>query len=157
MTIHQRTLRIFSRAILALMLFMLAVPPAPVQAHASLVHSDPPANAILAQAPKQVRLTFSEALAPSLSSARLLDLQGQQVALKVVGVDPAFPSQLVLELPELGAGVYTVSFRVLSAVDGHFNQGVLVFGVGANVDLAAASGGEQSGWLGWSEGLLHAR
>ena len=53
-------------------------------------------------------------------------------------VDPADPTLLVLALPPLAKGVYTVNYKVSSAVDGHANTGYIAFSVGG-AELAGAS------------------
>ncbi len=115
----------------------------PAQAHARLVRSDPPDNAVLAAAPEQVQLWFSESITPELSGARLLDLNGREVAGTRILSDPAQPGWMGVELPPLGEGVYSLSWKVFSGVDGHYNQGVLVFGIGAGADVSAAQGGAE--------------
>lgn len=115
----------------------------PAQAHARLLRSDPPDNAILTAAPARVQLWFSEALTPQLSGARLLDINGREVAGLSITTDAAQPTWMAVELPALGEGVYSLNWKVFSAVDGHYNQGVLVFGVGAGANVSAAASGEQ--------------
>ncbi len=53
-------------------------------------------------------------------------------------VDPADPTLLVLALPPLAKGVYTVNYKVSSAVDGHANTGYIAFSVGG-AELAGTS------------------
>ncbi|HEX9017235.1 MAG TPA: copper resistance CopC family protein, partial [Chloroflexota bacterium] len=48
-------------------------------AHANLVNSDPPENAVIASTPSELRLWFSEAPEPVFSEVRLLDASGQPV------------------------------------------------------------------------------
>jgi copper transport protein len=125
-------------------LFLALAQPSEAQAHAALVRSDPADNAILATAPGQVRLWFNEVISAEFSSVEVFDLRGQPVKLDGLRRDGADPTLLVLTLPELEAGVYSVHWRVLSEADGHFTQGLMVFGVGegADVGAAAAAGGE---------------
>ncbi len=138
---------------LAGMLFALIVAAAPVQAHAVLERSDPPNNAILSEPPRQVRMWFSEAVLARFSTVRLLDLNGQEVAGVSLVADTGNPLLLVVDLPILGDGVYSLDWQVLSISDGHTNQGLLVFGVGQTPDEVGA-GGAQSAASGAPEPLL---
>lgn len=88
-------------------------------AHAMLVKAEPARRAALTKAPSQVRLWFNEEIEKDYASLAVHD------AAKTTPVTEAKPhvaaddpKSIVLPLPELGAGKYTVKFRVLS-VDGH--------------------------------------
>lgn len=118
----------------------------PVLAHASLLRSIPEANAALDRAPAQVELFFSEALEPSFSSVVVIDSNGAQVDNYDSRVDPSDPARLTASLRSLPDGVYTVSWRALSAVDGHVTAGAFPFAVG-DVDAAALAAAEQASRL----------
>ncbi len=118
-------------AILAAVLTLAALTPQPVAAHANLVRSEPAAGSVLDQAPSQVQLWFSEAVELKLSDVRLLDGSGKVVNRESVRPVLGDPLALVLPLPELSPGVYTVVWRVTSAVDGHTTSGTVPFSVGA--------------------------
>jgi copper resistance protein C len=99
-----------------------------VEAHARLARSEPAAESTLRRGPAEVRLWFTESLEPAFSSAHLLDGQRRRVdgvEGKVDGVDTA---QLRMTLPVLGAGRYTVAYRVVS-IDSHVTTGELTFSV----------------------------
>jgi copper transport protein len=123
-------------------------------AHAALVRSEPADNAILVEAPPEIRLWFSEPLSPEFSSARLLDVNGRVVKLDGLRVDAADAYLLIADPPDLAAGVYSVNWRVLSEADGHVTQGMIVFGVGEGADLSAAAGGEAQAKLPLAEAAL---
>lgn len=111
----------------------------PVLAHAIFLHSNPAPNAVLASSPAQVEIYFSETLQPGLSSIAVYDSNGAVVDLGDVRVDPNDATRLTVSLRSLSDGVYTVSWKVVSATDGHFTTGSFPFAVG-NVnssDLAA--------------------
>ena len=123
-------------AILAAALGLLAGPvlagpaSAPVLAHSELVSSTPGAGEVVAVSPSELRLVFSEPLAPGLSSLDLLDEQGAAI-LRGAGLpDPSDPRILVATVPTLATGRYTISWRALSAADGHSTSGFIPFGVG---------------------------
>jgi copper transport protein len=110
--------------------WLLATGPA-AAAHGSLRSSEPAGGSSLERAPAAVTLRFSERPDPSLSTVRVLDSGG-----RVVAGGPARPvagRPLELQVPTAGlaAGGYTVSWRIVSAVDGHRTDGVFAFGVGA--------------------------
>jgi copper transport protein len=113
-----------------------------VSAHATLLRSDPADGAILGDSPRELHLWFDEDISSRFSSAQLFDINSQPLEIAGVRSDPADQRLLILTLPELSPGVYSVLWKVLSEADGHFNQGLLVFGVGEEADLAAVSGAE---------------
>ncbi len=108
----------------------------PVHAHALFVRSNPAPNATVAQSPPQVEIYFSETLQPGLSSIAVYDSNGLVVDLGDVRVDPNDPARLTVSLRALADGVYTVSWKALSAIDGHLTTGSFPFAVG-NVNNAA--------------------
>lgn len=89
-----------------------------VFAHASLVKAEPARRAVLSTAPTQVRLWFNEEIEAAFASLSVLDEDKKSITDNKVAVHPEDPKSIVLELPEIPAGRYTVKFRVLS-VDGH--------------------------------------
>jgi copper transport protein len=115
-------------------LWLLATGPA-AAAHGSLRASEPAAGTSLAKPPHAVTLTFSEAPEPSLSSVRVLDAAGRVVAAGRPGRVPGRPLDLRLPLHDLDDGTYTVSWRTISAVDGHPTAGTFAFGVGTGAQV----------------------
>jgi copper transport protein len=128
---------------LACVLFLLLAVAGPVLAHAELVRATPEANAALDEAPPQVELNFSEALEPSFSSITVLDATGATVDNGDSRVDPLDGTRLTISLRSLPAGVYTVAWKALSAVDGHVTTGAYPFAVG-DVDAAALAAADQA-------------
>ena len=103
-------------------------------AHAYLDHADPPPGSILAQAPTQLRLVFSERLEPSFSQVHVLNTGRESVDRGGSHSDPDDPLAVLVSLPPgLPDGVYTVAWRTVSADDGHAETGAytLAFGVAA--------------------------
>jgi methionine-rich copper-binding protein CopC len=88
-------------------------------AHAALVKAEPAQRVSLSKAPSHVRLWFSERLEPAYSAITIekMGASGPVATGKAV-VDPNDMKLLMLELPLLEPGQYTVRYRVLS-VDGH--------------------------------------
>ena len=110
----------------------------PVLAHALLVRSSPAANAVLAQPPVQVELFFSEPAEEKLSTIKVYDTNGGEVDVGDVRVDPSDPSRMTVSLHSLSDGVYTVTWKAVSAIDGHQTVGTFPFAVG-NVNPSAVN------------------
>ena len=111
----------------------------PVLAHALLLRSNPAANAILDQSPIQVELFFSETLEPKLSSVTVIDSNGVKVDVGDSKVDPSDPTRMTVSLHTLSDGVYTVSWKAISTVDGHQTVGSFPFAVGSDNAQAVKS------------------
>jgi copper transport protein len=111
-------------------LWLLATGPA-AAAHGALVSSDPAGGSSLERTPAAVTLRFSEQPDPRLSTVRVLDSGGRVVAGGPARPVAGRPQELRLPVAGLPAGGYTVSWRIISAVDGHRTEGVFGFGVGA--------------------------
>jgi len=115
--------------ILAGMLFGI-VSVSPVSAHAELIRSDPASNTVLDQSPHQIELLFSEALESRLSTIKVYDSTGAVINIAEAVVNPSNPEQMTLPLPVLPDDVYTVSWQVISQIDGHQTAGSYPFIVG---------------------------
>ncbi len=101
--------------------------PGLVAGHAELLLSTPSANASVLTSPRSVSMTFSEAIDGATASVQLLDDRQRPVAgVGAVGTDSTGLVATV-DLPPLDPGVYTVSYRVTSAVDGHVSTGTWAF------------------------------
>src|SRR5437879_12762333 len=98
MVFRRRLLLPLMTAIMVLLVLLGFADPA--SAHANLVRSDPPANAVLDVSPTQIRLWFSEAPEPGFSQVQLLDRAGQQIqGIGTLRADVADPKQIVEALP----------------------------------------------------------
>jgi copper transport protein len=125
-----------SRARVALVLsavamFAAVAAPAGVSAHALLRSSDPAPGSTLGRSPDSVLLVFSERADLRLTSIRVLDGRGTDHVTgdPFVG-EPAGEAVVGVMTNDLPDDVYTVSWRTVSAVDGHVSAGSFVFGVG---------------------------
>jgi copper transport protein len=98
-------------------------------AHATLLSSEPKANAVLSASPAQIRLVFSEAVVADLSRIQLLSV-GRPPARLQVSVDPRDVHVLIASPPLLASGAYRVVWRIESA-DGHPVDRDFVFTVGS--------------------------
>lgn len=142
-------------AILVMIAIWMSAGVSSAKAHAALVRSEPPDNAILAKSPQTVQMWFNEPIAADFSSVRVLDVNGKPVKLSSMRRDPSDPKSLILTLPDnLPDGVYSFNWRVLSEADGHFTQGLMVIGVGAGADLAATGAVDGKEPLPIIEGVL---
>jgi copper transport protein len=102
----------------------------PAGAHAVPAAMVPAPNARLAATPPEVVIRFTERVEARPSTLEVLDARGQRVDRGGATVDPADPWRYRVALPSLPSGAYTVSWRVLSADDGHVTSGAHVFTIG---------------------------
>ncbi|KOG28168.1 MULTISPECIES: copper resistance protein CopC [Streptomyces] len=105
---------------------------APASAHAALTGSDPKDGAVVATAPKEVNLTFSEQVAMSPDSIRVLDPAGRRADTGEIrdlcsGSVVRYGVGLRAGLPD---GTYTVAWQTVSA-DSHPIAGAFTFSIGA--------------------------
>lgn len=101
-----------------------------VAAHAALVASSPGAGTIVPDSPTEIRLVFSEPLEAQFTSLDLATGDGTILLEHVGDIDPEDPYALLVEDVELPDGVYQLTWRTLSTVDGHTAEGFFTFGVG---------------------------
>ena len=109
-------------------LFSLVIASAsPALAHAALLQSNPAPNSTVA-APKVIKLTFSEKLAPAFSGFELS--MGDGMTMKVATKVSADGKSLI-GTPSGGfmSGAYKISWHAASAEDGHRMEGALTFKV----------------------------
>src|SRR5438132_5422273 len=120
----QHAMRNAQRATVAAILLVAVLQPGTALAHDNLDRADPATGSQQDQLPRGLQLFFSEAVDGSFSRVQLLNAQGQSVDRGDSHVGPNDPRSLVVSLPDqLPNGVYTVSWRTLSAVDGHTVNG----------------------------------
>ncbi len=101
-------------------------------AHAYLVKTSPAASRILDTPPKQVALTYDEAVEPRFAIISVTNAAGRQETTGPVSRSPADPDTLVVPLrPNLPEGWYLIYWRAIS-VDGHPVQGAFTYAVGPN-------------------------
>jgi methionine-rich copper-binding protein CopC len=101
--------------------------PATANAHAFLDHANPPVGAVVARAPAEVRLWFTERIEPRFSRLEVTAAGGGRIAAGGV-VDRQQADQMSLRLPALKPGRYQVKWRVIS-VDTHETEGDFGFEV----------------------------
>ncbi|HVX02348.1 MAG TPA: copper resistance protein CopC, partial [Nitrososphaera sp.] len=103
-------------------------------AHPITINSSPKAFQSLSSSPAEVSVSLSEPIELSYSTMSVLGPDGSRVDKN----DPHFVNgdtqTLAVSLkPSLPDGVYTVTTRVLSAVDGHVVESAFTFGIGTAV------------------------
>ena len=103
--------------------------PSGAAAHAGLLSAAPAVGATLGATPKAVLLSFSEQPEPALSEIRVLAPGGSPVRTPRAMPAAGDPLSLEVPLPTLPRGVYTVSWKIVSAVDAHATSGTYEFGV----------------------------
>ncbi|MER6285164.1 copper resistance CopC/CopD family protein [Streptomyces sviceus] len=125
----------------------------PASAHAALTGSDPQQGVVVDKAPDQVSLTFSEKVALSNDSLRVLDPKGKAVQQgkpsEVSGT--TYAVKLHSGLPD---GTYTVTYQVVSA-DSHPVAGAFTFSIGAPSTTSVSVSGDTAGGgvVGWLYGF----
>ena len=124
-----------ARAILAATLVAAAVGlavPGLASAHAYLIKTTPAASGVLNSPPRQVALTYDEAVEPRFAIISVTDTSGTQETTGPVQRSAADPDTLVVGvragLPE---GWYLIYWRAIS-VDGHPVQGAFTYAIGPN-------------------------
>jgi copper transport protein len=121
---------------------MIACTAVASHAHATLLHTEPQANARLSDAPEKVMLIFNERVEPIFNSIRVVDGAGQRVD-RGEPRPAAGGEGVEIDLQPLREGPYGVLWRINSA-DGHQVQGRFGFGVRADApdenSLPAVSG-----------------
>ncbi|MGK3936960.1 copper resistance protein CopC [Streptomyces caeruleatus] len=125
----------------------------PASAHAALTGSDPQQGVVVDKAPDQVSLTFSEKVALSDGSLRVLDPKGKgvQQGKPFEAGGTTYGVKLHSGLPD---GTYTVTYQVVSA-DSHPVAGAFTFSVGAPSVTSVSVSGETAGGgvVGWLYGF----
>jgi copper transport protein len=135
----------------------LLLAPAVASAHAELASSDPAANASLKTAPDKLTMSFTEPIDPSSASVQVLD--PQQEAVQGVGAVATSDAgkTVTVSLPKLDPGVYTVSWRVTSASDGHVTAGIYAFLIDPSGTIPAPTTSESSSSPSADAGTIAAR
>ncbi|MFF2522323.1 copper resistance CopC/CopD family protein [Streptomyces liangshanensis] len=115
-------------------------------AHAALTGSTPEDGAVVATAPKDVALTFSEQVALSDNSIRVLDPSNKRVDTQKIrnlsrGSTVTYAVDLHAGLPD---GTYTVAWQAVSA-DSHPVSGAFTFSIGAPSKTEATLPTEKAG------------
>lgn len=135
-------------------------------AHAVLESTDPASGAVLAQSPRRVLLQFSEEVTLLPNGVQVYDPELDEVDRGSTGHLTGEPNVVGVRLkPDLPAGTYTVTYRVISA-DSHPVSGGFRFSVGhpsaagAPAPAVSSGGGAGAGlmaaarWVGYAGAVL---
>jgi len=130
---------------LVFLLFLILIIGIPAAyAHPFLLDSEPGQAQSAPVGTTQIITFYSEAVEIDFSELKVFDSNGN----KIDNMDTSYyegESSLIITTPPLEDGVYTVTSKVLSKIDGHLVQAAVIFGVGdAQVDLTLLEGQEES-------------
>jgi len=109
------------------LVFFLGFPLA--SAHPFLLDSEPGQGQNAPAGTTQIITNYSEAVEIGFSELRVYDANGNQIDNKDTAYNGGETS-LIVTTPPLEDGVYTITSKVLSKIDGHLVQAAIVFGVG---------------------------
>ena len=110
-----------------MLVFFLGFPLA--SAHPFLLDSEPGQGQNAPAGTTQIITNYSESVEIGFSELRVYDANGNQVDNKDTAYNGGETS-LIVTTPPLEDGVYTITSKVLSKIDGHLVQAAIVFGVG---------------------------
>jgi copper transport protein len=131
-------------SLLALVGAAVVLSAAPASAHAILLRTDPSPQSTVAAPPAAVHLFFSEPVQGAFGAVRVFDVEGRRADGGEAPRAGQSRTELVLPLPRLRAGTYTVTWRVVSD-DGHPVRGGFAFYVEAPSTISAVAIGEERG------------
>lgn len=123
------------RGRVALILALLAACPplvtAPAAAHAIILESIPPRDAVLARPPERVVLRFNSQIEKRLARVTLAGEDGRPQPISIASngaLADQQPDRIVIPLRPLPPGQYVIRYKILSA-DGHVTEGAFRFSV----------------------------
>jgi len=109
--------------------------PATAWAHAALLRTVPQASGTVNTPPRQIALTYSEAVEPRFAIVSVTDAAGRQQTAGPPARSATDPDTLLVPLKQTAEGWYLVYWRAIS-VDGHPVRGAYTFAVGPNAGPA---------------------
>jgi copper transport protein len=109
--------------------------PAAAYSHAALLRTVPQASGTVNTPPKDVALTYSEAVEPRFAIVSVTDAAAHQETTGPPRRSPTDPDTLLIPLKHLSEGWYLVYWRAIS-VDGHPVRGAFTFAIGPNAGPA---------------------
>ena len=113
---------------LTIILFCCLAGVSAASAHAFLDHADPKVGSTVKASPTEVKIWFTEGVILPFSDLKVLDASGKEVQKSDKHLDPRRSDVLIVSVPPLKPGKYTVSWRV-TAVDTHVTHGTFPFEV----------------------------
>ena len=115
-----------------------------VLGHAFVLDSEPPRSGSLEEPPARVEVFLSEPVDERYSEVKVIGPNGNQIDNKDTQHFEEDQSTLVVTLPDEGLenGVYTVSTKMLSQIDGHVTDDAFVFGIGEGTSVSSSTSGQ---------------
>ena len=126
----------------AVLVFLTAIA-GPAAAHATLVSTNPPADAVVAEPPSVVSLTFSEPVDVGLGGVKVFDPNGKRVERGAAQLD-AKRTTMSIDVDPADLGTHTVAWSVTSE-DNHTISGSVLFSVEAVTGAADVAEDPRSG------------
>ncbi len=126
------------RRLALLVALLTAVAGGGIFAHGGLRFASPLEGATLGDSPVAVQLTFTERPDPGVSTIQVVDAGGVRHDVGAAAAVAGDPLALSVRVRPLGPGIYTVNWRMVSAIDGHPTAGSYAFGVRMSPDPGAA-------------------
>ncbi|BCF95921.1 copper-resistance exported protein [Paraburkholderia sp. PGU19] len=106
----------------------LVLSPAFAFAHGKLENATPSAGSTVDASPESLRLTFNEDLESSFSMIKVVNASGAPATNEKAKVDLSNPRVLMVAVPKLASGSYTVQWAVMTH-DAHKTKGTYTFAV----------------------------
>lgn len=103
-------------------------------AHPVIIDSNPKSFTNVGTGVTQIIIRYSEPVELEFSDIKVLDSTGKQIDRKDTNYLQGDEKTLIVTTPPLQTGIYTVTTKVLSKIDGHLPAYAFVFGIG-NVEL----------------------
>ena len=97
-------------------------------AHAFLDHADPKVGSVLSSSPEEIKIWFTQEIEPDFSSIEVRDSRGNEVDKQDTHKDSSDKKLLIVSVPKLADGQYTVTWKVVST-DTHHTHGDFSFTV----------------------------
>jgi methionine-rich copper-binding protein CopC len=107
---------------------VIAFVPAAAFAHGKLEGAIPASGSTVDVAPNALRLTFNEDLESTFSTVKVSDSTGAAVTTEKAQVDASNSRVLIIALPKLSSGSYSVQWAVMTH-DAHRTRGTYTFQV----------------------------
>jgi copper transport protein len=104
----------------------------PASAHAAIESTDPANGELLEEPPSQIVLTFTEPPDLDLTIVSVVDSSGADIPTGPTERAPGSNREIRVRLDPVPDGVYTATWRTVSAKDGHVTSGAFSFGVGVS-------------------------
>jgi copper transport protein len=127
--VRRLALGLVTIAIATVWLVMVA---APAGSHAAIESTDPANGELLEEPPSQIVLRFTEPPDLDLTTVSVVDSSGADMPTGPPESAAGSNREILIHLDPVPDGVYTVTWRTVSATDGHVTSGAFSFGVGVS-------------------------